>query len=152
MTVTKLFACDRNSGFSSKSQVASFLTTTYSTGNTASNIHSPCSWMCYEKERASRDTNRVILVREHRGPDYKQSRFNEYSWDLDIAAPVSLTLVIYIKNQFLNWRMCQALKNMQYPEFLSFGRAHSSEQLSTHLCTREKIQLLQISKLCIKYG
>lgn len=38
MTVTKLFACGRNSGFSSKSEVPSFLTTTYSTGNPASNI------------------------------------------------------------------------------------------------------------------
>lgn len=79
MTVTKLFACDRNSGFSSKSQVVSFVTTTYTTASPASHTHSSYTWMCYEEECASRDTNRMILVCEHRGQDYKQSQYNEYS-------------------------------------------------------------------------
>lgn len=79
MAVTKVFACDRNSGFSSKSHVAPFLTTIYSTSNPVSNIHSLCTWMCYEEERASRDTKRMILVREHQGQDYQWSQFNKYS-------------------------------------------------------------------------
>lgn len=78
MTVTKMFACDRNSVFSSKSQIASFLTTHY-TGNPASNIHSLCIWMCYEEECPSRGSKGMILLCEHQGQDYKQSQFNEYS-------------------------------------------------------------------------
>lgn len=49
------------------------------------------------------------------------------------------------------------LKDVPSPEkyaisrIFLFGRTHFSKNLSTHLCTREKLQLSQISKLCIKY-
>lgn len=70
-----MIACEGSSALNSKSRVVSF-----STGaNHECDLYTLCTWMCYEKQCTSRDADRMILVHEHQGQDYKQSQFNESS-------------------------------------------------------------------------